>query len=357
MRHIQSHMNREQHMRQLSNAENGARSYRMSWLIAIAAILSAQSVTARADDSADENSALSNLNSTTWVQTSEEYHVLALGSYNQARRMLDIARLQLNWTAIPGQTLTDKNGKPLPLAVILDVDETVLDNSPYAAWLLKNKKSYEPETWNKWVVAEKAAAIPGAVDFVHYARLKNVKVFFITNRDFMGKTEVGKDSEKLKQHTVQNLKKANLLPKKETGHDQCVFLNDRLSQDESVMMRGEVYKSDVKTNWGSDKTSRRNLIAKCYRIVLLLGDVLGDFIGYEKDGKYLDFYKEANTKLNPTQRRAALKVYEKRWGRTWILLPNPGYGSWERAHYDFARGLSAEKMGKKKIEALNVWVN
>ena len=227
-------------MKPLSNARIETRPYRMSWLIAIAAILSAQSVTARADDSADENSTLSNLNSTTWVQTSEEYHVLALGSYNQARRMLDIARLRSNWAAIPGQTLTDKDGKPLPLAVILDVDETVLDNSPYAAWLLKNKKSYEPETWNQWVVAEKATAIPGAVEFVRYARANDFKVFFVTNRDFMGKTEVGKDAEKLKQHTVQNLKDAKLLPDKGTGDDLCIFPNDRVDQDESVLMSAQI---------------------------------------------------------------------------------------------------------------------
>ena len=319
----------------------------MSWLLAIAAILSPHSATAHAD----HNWALSNLNSITWAQTSEEYHVLALGSYNQARRMLDIARKQVNWTAIPGQAVIDKDGKPLPLAVILDIDETALDNSPYGAWVVKNNKKYDPVTWNKWVAEEKATAIPGAVEFVRYARANNVKVFFVTNRDFMGKTEVGKDAKELKQHTVQNLKDANLLPDKGTGDDHCVFPNDRPSHDDSVLMKGE------RPHWGSEKTSRRNLIAQCYRIVLLLGDVLGDFIGYEKDGKHLDFYKESETELNPAERRKALAKYDEHWGRTWILLPNPGYGSWERAHYDFARGLSAKQMGEKKIEALNTWVN
>ncbi len=319
----------------------------MSWLMAIAAILSAHSATARADD----NWALSNLNSITWAQTSEEYHVLALGSYNQARRMLDVARKQVNWAAVPGQAVNDKDGKPLPLAVILDIDETALDNSPYGAWLVKNNKKYELETWNKWVTAEKATAIPGAVEFVRYARANNVKVFFVTNRDFMGKTEVGKDAQELKQHTVQNLKDAKLLPDKGTGDDLCVFPNDRLSQDDSLLMKGE------RRHWGSEKTSRRNLIAKCYRIVLLLGDVLGDFIGYETGGKHLDFYKESETKLDPTERRKALSKYDELWGRMWIMLPNPGYGSWERTHYDFAINLSNKQMGEKKIEVLNIWVN
>ena len=109
-----------------------------------------------------------------------------------------------------------------------------------------------------------------------------------------------------------------------------------------VLMKGE--KEGV---WGSDKTSRRALFLKQYRVILLIGDSLGDFIGYK--GK--DFYKA----LKPKAIRAELEKYQDRWGKSWIVLPNPTYGSWERSLHDFKDGLAPGCKAAVKEQQLAPW--
>ncbi len=112
-----------------------------------------------------------------------------------------------------------------------------------------------------------------------------------------------------------------------------------------MLLRGE------EPEWGSDKTTRRNHIADRYRVVLLIGDSLGDFVGYGIDGDPVDFYRA----LAPDERRTELSKHEQRWGKTWIVLPNPIYGSWEAAPYDFDYGLPPSDKGRHKLDALDVW--
>ena len=294
---------------------------------------------------ADEEWARANLNSVLWVQTSEEYYALAVSVYIQARRMLDDGLADETWTALPEQEPRDQGAlnalKQRPPAVILDVDETVLDNAPFQAWLVKENKSYAPILWNGWVVDKKATAVPGAVEFVDYARQRGVAVFYVTNRRFTGDVDANgngtiepdeKDRE-LQKYTTDNLRQVGLLPQ------------EGLSDDESVLMRGE------EPEWGSDKTTRRNHIADRYRIVLLVGDSLGDFVGYGNDGDRVDFYRA----LAPDGRRKELGKHEQRWGKTWIVLPNPIYGSWEAAPYDFKYELPPSDKGQRKLDALEVW--
>ena len=332
-------------MNPIPNGRDAAQTYRRGLLAVIPIVFSVHFLAA----CEDSNWARSNLNTTAWGQTSEEYRAMALGSYAQARRMLDLAVDDEKWTAIPGQKLTDEDGKRLPPAIILDIDETTLDNLQYAAWLVQNNKAYTLPTWNKWVSEMKAPAIPGALGFIRYARDKGVKVFFVTNRDFTGPIDPDPAGKQLKEFTVQNLKDAGILPVNGTGRDSCVHPKKHLDHDDSVLMRGE------RDGWGSDKTSRRQLVANCYRVVLLLGDVLGDFIGYKKGGKHLDFYKSMDTGLNRDERRKALRPYEQNWGTRWILLPNPGYGSWERSLYDFQDKLPPREKNQHKLGAVSAW--
>ena len=327
------------------NTQLAARSFRSCYVAVISIVFSVLFLSG----CVAQNWQRANLNSTAWGQTSEEYRALALGSYGQAQRMLDVALTDPDWTAT-GQKLPGEDEQPLPPAVILDIDETALDNQQFQAWVVKNNIPYSPPIWNQWVSEMKAAAVPGALAFVRYARSKGVKVFFVTNRDFEGEIHPATTKSPLKEFTVRNLKDAGLLPAEGTEKDSCVYSGDHLDQDDSVLLKKE------RAGWGSDKTSRRKLIANCYRVVLLLGDVLGDFIGYKKnDNEHLDFYRENDTGLNSDQRRKALRPYEQNWGTRWILLPNPRYGSWERALYNFEDGLAPKDKGQRVLNALTAW--
>jgi acid phosphatase len=213
-----------------------------------------------------------------WMQTSGEYWALATTAYRAARRGLDDGLKTKAWTAATEQTppFTTK-----PPAVIFDLDETVLDNSAYEGQLVKNGTGYDDALWTEWANAKRAAAIPGAVDFVNYVRSKHVAVFFITNR-----------SASSKAVTMDNLKALGLAP-----------------TDDTVLCKDD--------GGSSDKTERRARVAKAHRILLLVGDDLNDFVA-------------ANT-LDPAHRRGLAQQYADRWGSKWILLPNAMYGGWEQA--------------------------
>ena len=111
-------------------------------------------------------------------------------------------------------------------------------------------------------------------------------------------------------------------------------------------MKGEK-EGEGEEAWGSDKTSRRTLFLKQYRVILLIGDSLGDFIGYKGE----DFYKA----LKPEAIWEELEKYRYRWGKSWIVLPNPTYGSWERSLYDFKDGLAPGCKAAMKEEQLAPW--
>ncbi len=119
------------------------------------------------------------LNATLWVTNSVEFKANAIGEYALAKIQLDKALADKTWTAATEQTgdFQDK-----PPAIILDADETVIDNGAYEAWLIKTGNDYSGKTWAAWVNDAEAKAVPGAVDFTKYADSKGVKVFYVTNR-------------------------------------------------------------------------------------------------------------------------------------------------------------------------------
>ena len=118
---------------------------------------------------------------TLWTQRSVEYKANALTVFALAQIRLDQALADKSWTAAPGEQKGDFAN--LPPAVILDVDETLVDNSLYQVWMLKNNQTFSTKTWNEFCAAQVSRAIPGAVEFTKYADSKGVKVFYITNRD------------------------------------------------------------------------------------------------------------------------------------------------------------------------------
>jgi len=235
-----------------------------------------------------------NLNATLWMQTAVEYRASALQAYRSARLALDAAIADPKWTAATEQT-GDASAKPL--AIVLDLDETVLDNSPFEARMiadstLQRPVPYDENIWRRWVAERKATAIPGAAEFLRYAASRHVTPVYITNRNV--KDADGKDTGEAA--TLDVLRQLNIPVDGDGG---------------TLLMRGE-------NGWdSSDKGSRRAFVAAKYRILLLIGDNFEDFVSV------------ADKSMGG--RDALASKYDDWWGSKWIVLPNPTYGSWEQA--------------------------
>ena len=221
------------------------------------------------------------LNGVLWVQTSSEFWAQTTATYYGAEIALEQAMNQKTWSASLEQTAGFEN---LPPAVILDLDETVLDNAPAQAQTVLDRTIFEPDMWTAWVETMAATAIPGAQAFLSLAEKRGVKIFFITNRTAAEQSA-----------TLKNLASLGIT-----------------ASDDTVLCSGE-------NGWTSDKTARRALVARSHRVLLLVGDDMNDFV--------------STAKLTPAERVALAKTHADRWGRSWILLPNPLYGSWERATF------------------------
>ncbi|MCD6102169.1 MAG: 5'-nucleotidase, lipoprotein e(P4) family [Candidatus Cloacimonetes bacterium] len=221
-----------------------------------------------------------------WCQASAEYRALAYQAYNIARLRLD-EELQIN-----------RNQKR---AVIVDIDETVLDNSRYNAKEITDKQVY-PDDFYKWIDMAKAEAIPGAKEFLDYAVSKNCDVFYISNRRI-----------RCLDGTLRNLKKLGF-PQADKNH---------------VLLKGDV----------SSKEGRRQEVAKTHYIVLLIGDNLIDF-------------SEVFDIKSVEGRLASVEKYKDNFGKKFIVLPNPMHGAWFKALYDYDRNLSKEERTQRIIRYL-----
>jgi acid phosphatase len=237
------------------------------------------------------------------VQTSEEWRASALQSFATARAALEAGLKDRRRTAS-----IEQSGKfeRLPPAVILDIDETVLDNSPGQARQVLARSDFDLAIWNQWVSEAKAAAIPGAVEFCKNAASRRVAVFYISNRDAA-----------MEAPTRANLEKLGF----PLG-----------GAEDRVLLRGE------RPEWTSEKSTRRADVAKRYRIILLLGDDLGDFV--------------PGVRTTAAARRELARTEEHRWGRHWIMIPNPSYGSWEEALYGTPRPAEISERIRQKMAAL-----
>jgi 5'-nucleotidase (lipoprotein e(P4) family) len=248
-----------------------------------------------------------NLNAVLWDQTSVEAKANAIGAFTLAKLRLDQALADHSWTAAPAEQTGDF--KDLPPAVVLDVDDTLLNTSNYQAWNIKAGTSFTPETWTKYVKEEIDTAIPGAVDFTQYAASKGVKVFYVSNRT---KEEEGP--------TVELMTRLGF----PAGGNVDTFLSAKEQPD-----------------WGSAKGTRRKVIAKDYRILLLMGDNFGDFT---------DSYKGT-----PEEREKVFADNASHWGHDWIAIANPTYGSFESSPYKSNYDLPAAEQRRMKIDAMKAW--
>ena len=167
-----------------------------------------------------------------WYQNSVEAKALYLQGYNSAKVQLD-------------KEIKKNDGKE-KLAIALDLDETVLDNSPYQGYATLNNKEH-PEGWHEWIEAAKAKPVYGAKSFLEYADKKGVDIYYITDRD----------EDKDFEATKRNLK--------EQGIPQAT--------DDHIMLKGKDDKS---------KEPRRKQVEKDHKLVMLFGDNILDFGDPEK---------------------------------------------------------------------------
>ncbi len=234
-----------------------------------------------------------NLNAVAWTQTAIERELIYRQAWRDAQEQLSRALADRRWEALPhGTRKAPYKGRNA--AVIVDVDETVLDNSPYQARLVRDGTAFNEFTWAEWCREERAAAIPGALEFAREAARRGVTVFYLSNR-----------ASDLGDATLANLRK----------------LGFPLPEDKTVFLGLGTFVEGCEQD-GSEKGCRRQLIARDHRVLMQVGDQLGDFVDIE-----------ANTLAG---RRAAVEPYLDWIGTRWFVLPNPTYGSWEPALFNNA---------------------
>ena len=220
------------------------------------------------------------MDATLWVQTSGEFKALSYQAYNLATMRLKKA-------------LKNKKGKPW--AVIMDVDETLLDNSSYQARNILTGRGY-PDGWFHWVEGAQSQAFPGSAEFAQWASGQGVALFYLTNRKYP-----------TRKATITNLKKMGFPV-----------------VDDHVMTRPPSGKKS--------KGIQREGILKKYRIAMLIGDNLADF-------------NSLFEKAKASKRVERVEEMKERFGTDFIILPNPMYGDWESSLYDYhIRELSPEQM-------------
>ena len=248
------------------------------------------------------------LDAVLWIQTSAEFDAIARQTFRLAELNLGDALVDPSWTASTEQQKMfakrpQELGK-LPPAVILDIDETILDNSSYQSRLIEKNEEFNRETWNDFVREEASPAIAGAKEFVKACRDARVTVLFVSNREF-----------EVEYATRRNLVATGLL------HEDNPDL---------------VFSKYEKKDWGSDKKTRRTHLASRYRILMIVGDDLNDFVSL-------------GSKPTSKKRKQVANKYSNWLGSRWITMPNPNYGGWERALYDWNDGSSrSEKLRNKK---------
>ncbi len=231
-----------------------------------------------------ENIHVRNTMATIYVQQSPEYVALTEQAYAIARVSLD---KQLK-TAVS------------PLAVILDIDETVLDNSPFQAKQILENFNY-PNHWDEWVNKEEAKPVPGSLAFLQYADSKGIVIFYISNRKVH-----------LLEATINNLNKY-----------------DYPQVDSAQIM--------LRTSTSSKEERRQKVLDQGFEIALLIGDNLDDMSAeFEVD--------DAN------KRKEAVEANQTKFGEKYIVLPNPTYGKWAQNRGFYNANLNQDSLAASYLK-------
>jgi 5'-nucleotidase (lipoprotein e(P4) family) len=226
------------------------------------------------------------LYATLYQQQAAEYRALCYQAFNMAAMQLD-KELEAN--------------HDYPLAIVLDIDETVLDNSPYQAQAIKEGFGY-PKKWAEWIELAVAEPLPGVLAFLQHAEANQVAIFYITNR-----------KEEFREATLRNLQKMGI----------------PFADDEHLLMR----------TVANDKEPRRRMVSELFHIAMLIGDNLGDFhAAFDTD--------QATDRMQLTEDK------KQEFGSRWIVLPNAIYGSWVNALEGYEHGIHPDELAKQLQENL-----
>lgn len=209
-----------------------------------------------------------------YQQTAAEYRALCYQAFNIATLRVDES--------------TKIMGGMKRKAIVVDVDETMLDNSPYEAKCVLENFGY-PEGWEEWMNSSSAQPVPGALDFLRYAKSKNIDIYYITNR-----------KEKYRAQTLRNLQ-------------QLSFPD---ATDDHLFLKAE----------SSSKKTRRARVSASHLIVMLIGDNLNDFSEVFEKKRMEDRFKLTDD-------------FKQEFGKKFIVLPNAMYGEWESALYNYDNSL------------------
>lgn len=242
-----------------------------------------------AKQSTGQPTAHNNFNSVLWYQTSAEFRANSLQTYRQATDLLSRAKNDSTWTVWP-----QANATKLPPAIIVDIDETILDNSPAAAQDVLSNAAFSDASWDRWVSLAKADAVPGAVAFVNAAEAMGIKVLYISNRA-CSKRAASESICPQKDDTLKNLKAVGI----------------------QQINAAQLWLKAEQPDWSSEKESRRQLAMQSYRVIMSVGDDFGDFLPNVKKN------------ITPAQRAALVDQYQAHWGTKFFMLSNPTYGSWD----------------------------
>ena len=221
-----------------------------------------------------------------WQQTSGEYRALAFQAYNFAKLSLKEALWE--------QANSKSN------CIIVDADETILDNSAFQGHEIQKGVSYVQADWTQWTGMAAADTIPGALAFLKFAETKKVEIFYVTNRE---EADHAGTLKNLRKFEFPNADEAHLLLKTTT----------------------------------SDKEPRRQKILEKYNVLLLCGDNLSDFSNV--------FYREGK------DTKQQVDIAQHLFGTKFIVLPNPMYGDWEKPLYKGDK-LSEADRAKQRLDRL-----
>lgn len=234
-----------------------------------------------------------------WMQNSAEYRELCYQAYNTALDQVVRA-------------VAHHNSEDKPLAIVLDADETVIDNSAFESGLIGTDNAYSSKNWNAWCAAAKATAMPGATEFLQSVDRLGVNIFYVTNRSM--KTQY--------EGSAKNMKALGF---PQVDHKHMLFKTDT-----------------------SNKQPRYDTINKDYTVVVYLGDNAGDLpIGTYHKGQ--------------AERNAIVDAHKNEFGHHFIALPNPVYGDWEPALYKEGKfgdywKLTPEEKSKVRNKSMKKWV-
>lgn len=252
-----------------------------------------------------------------WVQTSAEYRALCYQTYTAATEQFE------HWAPLLEKREDGKAylpGSSKPVAIVLDLDETVIDNSGFQAFTVRTGSRFNPKIWDAWVefqgINEGAGGtVPGAVEFLNYVQEMGVTPVYISNRD------AGYEAA-----TIKVLERADI---DTTDIEDRVLLREKgEAADEQARRAMKLWGIDEKSSLGhatlegeGQKEGRRLMTRQQYDVLAYFGDVYGDFEPFLKKA-------DQTQRRYFEQRKDSVDEHQAKWGKTWFILPNPMYGTW-----------------------------